>query len=201
MLAACQALAFWFEQRHLKSRPGRKGSFHPCGRSPRGALGVTSAAPPEACSAPSPQPPRGCDISLAVQPSLNCPECGPAWACLPQLLNSDRKRKVRLSQILEGKGWSLARSRNPGGEERQWVRWGKAKPPASPFTDFESDFLRLYFGNLETKGRGQTFTNGRNENAALPWNPALPWTPHHPTNCTLSHSHPSRDWSCLLEDT
>ena len=74
---------------------------------------------------------------------------------------------MSLSQILEGKGWNQARSRNPGGEERR-VRWGKAKPPISPFTDFESDFLRLYFRNLETKGRGQTFTNGRNENAALP---------------------------------
>ncbi|KAG5201551.1 hypothetical protein JEQ12_004314 [Ovis aries] len=93
VLAACQALAFRFEQRHLKSRPGGKGFFHPRGRSPWGALGVTSAAPPEAGSAPSPQPPRGCDISLAVQASLNCPECGPERACLPQLLNSDRKRK------------------------------------------------------------------------------------------------------------
>ncbi|KAI4538175.1 hypothetical protein MG293_011578 [Ovis ammon polii] len=93
VLAACQALAFRFEQRHLKSRPGGKGFFHPRGRSPWGALGVTSAAPPEASSAPSPQPPRGCDISLAVQASLNCPECGPERACLPQLLNSDRKRK------------------------------------------------------------------------------------------------------------
>lgn len=127
VLAACQALAFWFEQRYLKSRPGGKGFFHPRGCSPWGALGVTSAAPPEAGSAPSPQPPRGCDISLAVQASLNCPECGPERACLPQLLNSDRKRKVRLSQILEGKGWGLARSRNPGGEERQVSQMGEGK--------------------------------------------------------------------------